>query len=248
MDEQPDINLNDLMRDEEETAQEWVYRALRFAIMSGQLQPSQALTIRQIAGDLDVSAMPVREALKRLTAEGALTIKANRRIIVPTLVPARLAELIELRIELESFAALRAMPYVDENCIINLEILNSQQNKAFEDRDFQGIILGNQTFHRKLYTAHPHPVTMPMIEQLWLQIGPLHRLSLAKLPDHYTHDRHCDIIHSLRHHNPFGLKSAIEADIRESIGFLTESDWLSEYSDNLPLPKRGYVKSLKHSG
>ena len=48
--------------------------------------------------------MPVREALKRLTAEGALTIKANRRIIVPILVPARLAELIELRVDLESFA------------------------------------------------------------------------------------------------------------------------------------------------
>lgn len=248
MEKNPDIQLNDLKRDEEEAAQEWVYRALRFAIMSGQLQPSQALTIRQIAGILDVSAMPVREALKRLTTEGALTIKANRRIIVPTLVPARLAELIELRVELESFAAIRAMPYIDENHILNLELLNSQQNKAFEDRDFHGIIHGNQMFHRTLYTAHPHPVTMPMIEQLWLQIGPLHRLSIAKLPDHYTHDRHCDIIHSLRHHNPFGLKSAIEADIRESIGFLIESDWLSDYGDNLPLPKRGYVKSLKHGG
>lgn len=246
MSNKPDIDLSDLMRDEEETAQEWVYRALRFAIMSGQFQPSQALTIRQLAGILDVSAMPVREALKRLTAEGALTIKANRRIIVPTLVPARLAELIELRVELESFAAIRAMPYVDEKCIVQLEDLNNQQNKAFEKRDFQGITLGNQVFHRTLYTAHPHPVTMPMIEQLWLQIGPLHRLFLAKLPDHYTHDRHCDIIHSLKHHNPFGLKSAIEADIRESIGFLTETDWLSDYDDNLPLPKPDYVRSLKH--
>ncbi len=246
MNKEPDFNLNDLKFDQEETAQEWVYRALRFAIMSGQLQPSQALTIRQIAGILKVSAMPVREALKRLTAEGALTIKANRRIIVPTLVPARLAELIELRVELESFAAIRAMPYLDEVRINQLETINDQQNDAFEKRDFHGIILGNQNFHRTLYTAHPHSVTMPMIEQLWLQIGPLHRLSVAKLPEHYTHDRHCDIIHSLKHHNPFGLKSAIEADIRESIGFLTESDLLTNYGDNLPLPKPGYVKSLKH--
>lgn len=241
------INLNSLTRDEEETAQEWVYRAIRFAIMSGQLQPGQALTIRQLAGILNVSAMPVREALKRLTAEGALTIKTNRRIIVPTLIPAQLAELIDLRVELETYAAKRAMPYINEACITQLKSINDKQNKAFEHRDFQGIILGNQTFHRTLYTAHPHAVTMPMIERVWLQIGPLHRLSLAKLPDHYTHDRHCDIIHSLRHNNPFGLKSAIEADIRESMGFLTESDWLTDYSDNLPLPKPEYVKSLKHS-
>lgn len=247
MNNNPDIDFGNLTRDAEETAQEWVYRALRFAIMSGQLQPSQALTIRQIAAILDVSAMPVREALKRLTTEGALTIKANRRIIVPTLIPAQLSELIELRVELETYAAMRAMPYIDGDRITELERLNNNQNAAFEKRDFQGIIIGNQLFHRTLYTAHPHAVTMPMIERVWLQLGPLHRLSLAKLPDHYTHDRHCDIIHSLKHHNPFGLKSAIEADIRESIGFLTESNWLIDYSDNLPLPKADYVKSLKHN-
>lgn len=245
MNGEANLSLDNLEIAEEETAQEWVYRALRFAIMSGQLQPSQALTIRQIAGILNVSAMPVREALKRLTAEGALTIKSNRRIIVPTLVPGRLAELIELRVELESFAAIRALPYINEDHIQRLEELNDIQNKAFEERNFQGIILGNQVFHRTLYTAHPHAVTMPMIEQVWLQIGPLHRLSVAKLPDHYTHDRHCDIIESLRNNNPFGLKSAIESDIRESIGFLTESDWLSDYSENLPLPNTDYIKSLK---
>jgi len=240
-----DINLSSLKSDADETAQEWVYRALRFAIMTGQLQPSQALTIRQLAGILNVSAMPVREALKRLTAEGALTLKANRRIMVPTLVPARLAELIELRVDLEQFAATRALPYVDEDRINQLELLNEKQNEAFENRDFHGIIIGNQIFHRTLYTAHPHAVTMPMIEQIWLQIGPLHRLSVAKLPEHYTHDRHCDIIYALRHHNPYGLKSAIEADIRESIGFLTESDLLTEHEANLPLPDTDYIKSLK---
>ena len=242
---EPNINLSALIIVEEETSQEWVYRALRFAIMTGQLQPGEALTIRQIAGILNVSAMPVREALKRLTAEGALTLKSNRRIIVPRLVPARLSELIELRVELESFAAIRALPYIDNERIDKLELLNEKQNDAFEKRDFHGIILGNQIFHRTLYAAHPHPVTMPMIEQLWLQIGPLHRLSVAKLPEHYTHDRHCDIVDALRHHNPFGLKSAIEADIRESIGFLTESDLLTEQSAKLPLPNTDYVKSLK---
>jgi DNA-binding GntR family transcriptional regulator len=240
------INLDILDSIVEETSQEWVYRALRFAIMSGQFQPNQALTIRQIASLLDVSAMPVREALKRLTAEGALTIKSNRRIIVPTLIPARLSELIELRVELESFAAIRALPYVNSDLISQLEGLNEKQNAAFEARDFQGIILENQNFHRTLYSAHPHSVTMPMIEQVWLQIGPLHRLSVAKLPEHYTHDRHCDIMDALKSQNPFGLKSAIEADIRESIGFLTESDLLTEQSDSLPLPNKDYVKSLKN--
>lgn len=239
------IDLSAITRASEDTAQEWVYRALRFALMSGQLQPGQALTIRQLAGVLDVSAMPVREALKRLTTEGALTIKSNRRIMVPALVPAQLSELLELRIELETYASERALPYVTPAIIDELGAINALQNAAFEKRNFQGIILGNQDFHRTLYRAHPNAVTMPLIEQVWLQIGPWHRLSIAKLPNHYTHDRHCDIVNALQHQNPYGLKNAIEADIRESIGFLTESNWFTDYSENLSLPNADYVKSLK---
>lgn len=243
-----DINFDGLSRDESETAQEWVYRALRFAVMSGQMQPGRALTIRGIAQMLDVSSMPVREALRRLTSEGALELKSNRRIMVPDLTPAKLAELLELRIILEVHSAERALPYITDERLELLRELNEEQNKAFEKPDPQGIIIGNQAFHRALYLAHPHPVSMPMIERVWLQLGPLHRLALAKLADHYVTDRHVEIIRAIETRNPFGLKAAIEADIRDGAGYMTQTELLERYTrdeaDDLTVPGKDYMRQL----
>ncbi|WP_417450235.1 GntR family transcriptional regulator [Kordiimonas sp.] len=243
-----DINFDKLARENGETAQEWVYRALRFAVMSGQVQPGRALTIRGIAEMLNVSAMPVREALRRLTSEGALELKSNRRIMVPDLSPAGLAELLELRILLEVHAAERALPYVTEERLAELHTLNERQNKAFEDPEPQGIIIGNQAFHRALYMAHPHAVTLPMIERIWLQLGPLHRLALANLETHYVTDRHVEIMQAIETRNPFGLRAAIEADIRDGAGYMTQTELLERYTraeaENLRMPGKDYMKRL----
>ena len=243
-----DINFDKLARDTGETAQEWVYRALRYAVMSGQVQPGRALTIRGIADMLNVSAMPVREALRRLTSEGALELKSNRRIMVPDLSPASLAELLELRILLEVHAAERALPYVNDECLQKLRDLNESQNKAFEIPDREGIIIGNQAFHRTLYLAHPNAVSMPMIERIWLQLGPLHRLALANLEQHYMTDRHVEIMRAIETRNPFGLKAAIEADIRDGAGYLTQTELLERYTraetDELTVPGKDYMKRL----
>ncbi len=243
-----DIKFDRLERIESETAQEWVYRALRFAVLSGQVQPGLALTIRGIATMLDVSPMPVREAVRRLTSEGALLLKANRRIEVPEIEPARLSELLELRITLECLAAERALPYITDAILEELVQLNQIQNNAFNGPDPEGIILSNQAFHKRLYTAHPYPVTMPMIEQIWLQLGPLHRLALANLEKSYIRDRHIDVIKALETRNPFGLKASIGADIREGAGYMTQTELLERYSraeeKDLRIPGRAYMDEL----
>ncbi|MCJ9430274.1 GntR family transcriptional regulator [Kordiimonas marina] len=242
------INLDKLGQETGETAQEWVYRALRFAVMSGQVQPGRALTIRGIADMLGTSAMPVREALRRLTSEGALELKSNRRIMVPDFSPAWLAELLELRIVLETHAADRALPYINDEKLAELKQLNEDQNKAFEGPDPEGIILGNQAFHRALYTSHPYPVTLPMIERVWLQLGPLHRLALANLESSYVTDRHVEIMRAIETRNPFGLKAAIEADIRDGAGYMTQTELLERYTrdeaGNLAMPGKDYVRTL----
>jgi DNA-binding GntR family transcriptional regulator len=242
------IDFSKLSAEDGETAQEWVYRALRFAVMSGQVLPGRALTIRGIAKMLGVSAMPVREALRRLTSEGALMMKANRRIMVPDVEPAKLSELIEMRIMLECHAAERALPYINDEKLAELLELNEIQNAAFNAPDPEGIIMGNQAFHKALYCAHPHPVSMPMIERVWLQLGPLHRLALASLEGHYETDRHVEIIRAIETRNPFGLKAAIEADIRDGAGYMTQTELLERYSRaeaaDLAMPGRDYIKKV----
>src|SRR5579875_144053 len=76
-----------------ETVQEYVFRRLRHAIMTGWLPPGLAVTIRGLAASLQVSAMPVREAMRRLVAERALDLLDNRRARVPGMTPDRFVAL-----------------------------------------------------------------------------------------------------------------------------------------------------------
>jgi len=73
-----------------------VYSGLRDYLMAGQLHPGQKLTLRELAAALNVSPMPVREAVRRLAAEGALEMLPNRRIRVPVVTKPRFRELLRI--------------------------------------------------------------------------------------------------------------------------------------------------------
>ncbi|URK85964.1 GntR family transcriptional regulator (plasmid) [Rhizobium sp. RCAM05350] len=60
-----------------ESMKQWVYRSLRQAIMTGRFPPGLPVTIQGIVEMLQVSAMPVHEALHRLVADGALNISTT---------------------------------------------------------------------------------------------------------------------------------------------------------------------------
>jgi len=64
---------------------ERAYRRLRGMILYGDLAPGQAVTIQGLVERLASGMTPVREAIRRLTAEGALTLQGNRRLCVPVL-------------------------------------------------------------------------------------------------------------------------------------------------------------------
>ena len=82
-----------LARVERETIQERVYSALREKLMRGGFAPGQKLKLAELARAFGVSAMPVREALNRLTAERALESLPNRTVRVPQLSRESLQEL-----------------------------------------------------------------------------------------------------------------------------------------------------------
>ena len=98
-------------REAREPIHQWVFRGLRRAIMSGRFPPGQAVTIRGLADRMGVSAMPVREALRRLVAERALALLDNRRVRVPVMTAERFDELLAARMALETEAAVRALAF-----------------------------------------------------------------------------------------------------------------------------------------
>ena len=200
------------------TSQQQTYERLRYSLMIGSIAPGTSLTIRGIAQALKVSPTPAREALKKLCAEGALTELDNRRVVTPEMNIERFNELIKLRILIECHAGSSAMSYINERLIDTLEHIDEDMDTALLNDNHENIVVLNQQFHSGLYKANPHQVHMPLIESIWLQLGPYTRVALNNLSDIYLVDRHKQIIAALRERNNRKLTTAIEKDISDGIG------------------------------
>src|SRR5262245_43714079 len=92
------------------TTHESVYRTLRERILIGGFAPGMAVTLRGLADTLGVSVMPVRDAVRRLIAERALTMLDNRRVRVPEMTRAKFNQVVFARQMLEPELAARALP------------------------------------------------------------------------------------------------------------------------------------------
>lgn len=158
-----------------------VYRKLRDFLMAGQLHPGQKVTLRELAAALGVSPMPVREAVRRLAAEGALETLPNRRIRVPVLTKTRFREVLRIRLALEGLAVEEAALQISEGDIERIEALNAEFTREMRRPKADGIRLFriNKDLHFIVYEAAGMPVLLATIEGLWLQIGPVLHLSLS---------------------------------------------------------------------
>jgi len=232
MDKKSPISLTLLERTDGVTIAQWVYMTLRSAVMNGEVLPGRALTIRGLAEIMGVSPMPVREAIRQLAAQNALEITASRRVSVPQMTALKFNELCEARIAIEPHAAARALPYITATVLEQLNHLNKQGDLAIENGELAKISPLNQAFHRVIYGANPHQVCLPMIESLWLQLGPFMRLATSKLEEFYLVDRHEEAMNAIKAKNPFALQIAIQADIREGIAFANTAERLQTFIEH----------------
>lgn len=205
----PDISRSDLM-----TTQDYAYYRLRNAVIMGALPPGTSLTFRGIAQDFSLSPTPVREAIRRLSSENAIEVLGNRRLRIPEMTAGRLDELLELRVTLETHAALRALPYLTDVLIKDLCDLDLWMDDLLESGDLDSLTEANLRFHRMLYSANPNQSVVPLIESIWLQLGPFLRQVLTTLrPD--TDDHHKEMLAAMQTRNAEALAKALERDIRE---------------------------------
>jgi len=149
-----------------------VYASLREALTTGRFAPGQKVTFRYVAGELGVSLTPVREALRRLVAEGAFEMNPNRSVRVPLMTRDKVLELRDIRMELEGLAAAKAALAVNRSQIAAIrhaarDILVAR-NRGDGATDRQKV----REFHFAVYAAADQPTLLRLIEGLWLQTGP----------------------------------------------------------------------------
>lgn len=207
------------------TVQEWVYRQLKERILIGQFVPGRSVTLRGIATMLDVSPTPVREALRRLVSERALEVHGNRRVSVPTMTRRKFDDLCAVRVSLETLAAERAMPSIDADHLARLRRLDAEIDDAVEQGDVTRYLERHREFHYSLYATGSAEVLMPLIDSVWLQFSPFLRLVISHIGVDYIVDRHAEALNALERGDPPALRFAIEADVREGLGSLSEAEW-----------------------
>lgn len=211
------LSLPDVPPDRSATTQGHVYERLRNAIMLGAIPPGTSLTMRGLAGLLGVSPTPVREAVRRLSSENAIQIKDNGRMTVPLMTLERFEELVALRVTIEVHSARRALPYVSDILIRKMTEIDEQMDYHVVRQDLDRLTLLNQTFHRTLYTANPAQASMPVVESIWLQLGPFQRQVITRVAEYYQIDRHKEILAALMNRNSAALERAIANDITDGV-------------------------------
>ena len=151
---------------------EQVYQKLRWALTVGGYRPGDKASIRSLAATLGVSAMPVREALKRLVSERALEVLGNRAFRVPVLAPERVSDLFFIRSSLEGVATELAAPNLSATQIDRLAALAVQMDRDVEGGDTAGYLSRNYNYHFTIYAASGNADLVSIIEGLWAQTGP----------------------------------------------------------------------------
>jgi DNA-binding GntR family transcriptional regulator len=201
-------------------AHDQIYRKLRLQILYGELLPGQAVTLRGIAKEFGVSMTPAREAVRRLAAEGALSLSASGRVATPELSNERIEELAALRALIEVELASRALPRAHVALVERLESINNEVANAVMQRDAVRYIKANLEFHRTLYLRAQAPAMLAMTETVWLQLGPTMRSLYGKLGRTQPPQYHRHILSALRAGDEPSLRLAVRSDVTQGLRML----------------------------
>jgi len=217
-----------LLRLNHATLQEQVYQQVREAIRAGRFASGETVTIRGLASMLGTSAMPVREAMRRLVQENVLEVLPNNRTRVLALSPQRFAELIDIRVVLEGHAAFLAAQHSTEADFIAIKTANEELGRAADARDALAANAANERFHFAVYRAGGSSMLLSVIDGLWQQTGPY----LAHLVRNMVATgelatvgmvHHFELLAALGARDAEAARRAIATDIGHSARWFTEN-------------------------
>lgn len=203
------------------------YQSLRDAFTRGEFAPGDVLSLRSLADQLGISMTPVREAVRRLVAEGALIDTKSRTLLVPEFSQRRMADLKSARLAIEALVLEQAMDHIDAAGIAELKdvlVRPSEGGQSGPD------LIQNYNFHFGLYRHCGSEVLLPIVEALWVQYGAYLNLIIRQQAanDISEHKHHYEIIDALEAGDRDAARKALTEDIERSFRILQTSGSLPE--------------------
>jgi DNA-binding GntR family transcriptional regulator len=180
------------------TKNRFAYELLKKYIMSGELKPSERLIISKLAKSLEISVIPVREAITKLSTEGLGVQTAHVGAVVSPINYDDLKENYIIRTELEGLATEHAVEHLTDRDFTKLRKNIDQMRKAIMAKEFSKIGVINKEFHQIIYQACPYKKLNKMILDLWNNIDRVQSI-FALVPNRATASlkEHIDILDAL---------------------------------------------------
>lgn len=181
-----------------------VYHTLRQAIVSGEFSPGYRLIIDALARDLGVSAMPVREAMRRLEAEGLVRYRANVGAEVARLNHREYGEMLSVAAHLDGWAVALAAPGLAPADLDPLTTCTHAMQDALDHHHLRRFAVLEWEFHHQLRALCPNRFLADLAERCWARRDPGHTARFFDSPNrtHAALAAHYHLLQSLREHAP----------------------------------------------
>lgn len=200
-----------------------IYRALREALMRGDVQPGERMVVKRLSDEHGTSALPVRHALQRLVGEGALSDEPYRGARVPIRSVDELLDLRRVRSAIEGQATVWAAEAVTGAELERLHGLQARMQAVKEAGQVEHYLDWNYQFHFTVYRAARSPLLIPMIERLWLRAGPCLNAMRTELTPGVGLDTHDLVLDALARGDGEAPRRSVMAEISEAAGFMVRA-------------------------
>jgi DNA-binding GntR family transcriptional regulator len=161
---------------------ELIYDVIRGRILDGSYGPGRRLVLDRIARELDVSPVPVREAVRRLEAEGYVDFQRNVGARVAAFDEAKLIETLEVLAVLEGVATALAAPRMRKSDIAAARRCNERLRRLLGHFDPVAFSRENRVFHFVFYDRCPNHQLRALVEQQWTKVDTIRRSSFIFVP------------------------------------------------------------------
>jgi len=162
--------------------QQRAYAELRERILSGAYSPGYRLVIDTLAEELGVSTLPIREAIRRLEAEGLVVFRPNAGAQVAPADPALFEEMVHGLAVLEGYATALAAPVLSPDDIDHLESFNQRMVTCMDQVDALGFGRANREFHLLIYERCPNAYVVELLRDTERRLDAIRRTVFAHIP------------------------------------------------------------------
>lgn len=161
---------------------QWAHTWLKERITRRDFTPGYRLVLSTIAAELDMSVVPVREAIRRLEAEGLVVFERNVGAHVAMIDDSQYRFSMQTLGVLEGAATALSARLLAPEQIAEARAVNDQLTVQLEAFDPQGFTALNQQFHALLYQACPNPRLRTLVDAEWTRLGHLRSSTFSFVP------------------------------------------------------------------